>query len=121
MGMHAVTEQRRLQLLELDELRLFFYEKARIYKERTKQWYDKKIQQRELIPGQQLLLYNSRLKLFHENLKSRWLGSFKLVKVYLYGVVNLKDERTCQEFKVNGHRVKHYMGTEVNSLNEDPV
>ena len=33
---HAAAEQRKLQLCELDELRLFSYENPRIYKERTK-------------------------------------------------------------------------------------
>ena len=41
---HAATEQRKLQLCELDELRMFSYENARIYKERTKHWHDKHIQ-----------------------------------------------------------------------------
>lgn len=41
--MNAAAEQRKLQLCELDEWRLFSYENARIYYERTKQWHDKKI------------------------------------------------------------------------------
>ena len=35
-NMNAAAEQMKLQLCELDELRLFSYENARIYKERTK-------------------------------------------------------------------------------------
>ena len=34
--MHAAAEQRKLQLCELDKLRLFSYENARIYKEKAK-------------------------------------------------------------------------------------
>ncbi|KAH9793304.1 Ribonuclease H [Citrus sinensis] len=41
---HVTAEQKKLQLCELDELRLFSYENARIYKERTKHWHDKHIQ-----------------------------------------------------------------------------
>ena len=37
MGMTAAPEERKLQLFELEELQLFFYEIARIYKEKTKQ------------------------------------------------------------------------------------
>ncbi|KAH9792219.1 hypothetical protein KPL71_004032 [Citrus sinensis] len=48
--MHAAAEQRKLQLCELDELRLFSYENARIYKERTKHWHDKHIQHRQFNP-----------------------------------------------------------------------
>ena len=71
---------------------------ARIYKEKTKQWHDQGIQQRELIPGNQVLLYNSRLKFFLEKIKSRWSGPFKLVKVHPHETVELLHERTCQEF-----------------------
>ena len=36
LDIYAAAEQRKLQLCELDELRLFSYENARIYKEKTK-------------------------------------------------------------------------------------
>ena len=49
--MHAVAEHRKLQLSELEELRLFSYENARIYKEKTKQWHDQRIQQRKFVPS----------------------------------------------------------------------
>ncbi|KAH9649617.1 hypothetical protein KPL70_026044 [Citrus sinensis] len=107
--MHAAAEQRKLQLCELDELRLFLYENARIYKERIKHWHDKHIQHRKFTPGQLVLLHNTRLRLFPGNLKSRWSGPFKLLKSYPHGAVDLLDEQTGHEFKVNGHRVKHYI------------
>ena len=106
---HAATEQRKLQLCELDELRLFSYENARIYKEKTKHWHEKHIQHRHFSPSQLVLLHNTRLRLFSGKLKSRWSGPFKLLKFYHHGAVNLLDEQTCQEFKVNGHRVKYYI------------
>ena len=40
------------------------------------------------------------------------------MKVFSHGVVELQDERIGQEFNVNGHRVKHYMGTIVNHPTE---
>ena len=52
IDMHAAAEHRKLHLCELEELRLFFYENARIYKDKTKQWHNKRIQQMDLIPGQ---------------------------------------------------------------------
>ena len=39
--------------------------------------------------------------------------------VYLHGDVDLLDVRTGQEFKVNEHRVKHYMDTIVDHSKED--
>ena len=88
---------------------MFSYKNARIYKERIKHWHDKHIQYKKLIPGQLVLLYNTRLRLFSEKLKSRWSGPFKLLRIYLHGAVDLLDEKIGQEFKVNGHRVKHYI------------
>lgn len=54
-----------LQLNELEEHRLFSYENAEIYKEKTKKWHDRKCLQRELSEGDLVLLFNSRLKHFH--------------------------------------------------------
>ena len=53
-------------------------------------------------PGQLVLLFNSRLKLFPKKLKSRWSGPFSVVAVSDKGVVEVKDERTGESFKVNG-------------------
>ena len=37
VDMNAATEQRKLQLCKLEELRLFSYENVKIYKEKTMQ------------------------------------------------------------------------------------
>ncbi|KAL2492590.1 Reverse transcriptase domain-containing protein [Abeliophyllum distichum] len=60
----AAGEKRLLQVNEMDEFRLEAYENAKLYKERTKKWHDMHIQRRSFEVGQQVLLYNSRLKLF---------------------------------------------------------
>ncbi|KAH9802442.1 hypothetical protein KPL71_001386 [Citrus sinensis] len=116
---HAAAEQRKLQLCELDELRLFSYENIRIYKERTKYWHEKHLQNRQFSPGQLVLLHNTKLRLFLRKLKSRWSGPFKLLKFYPHGAVDLLDEQIGQEFKVNGHRVKHYTHPVANCSKED--
>ena len=64
MDSTLVGEKRLLQLSELDEFRDEAYENARIYKEKTKAWHDKHITRKEFTAGQQVLLFNSRLKLF---------------------------------------------------------
>lgn len=56
-----------------------------------------------------MLLFNSRLKLFPGKLKSRWTGPYTVVKVFPYGAVEIKGY-TCPEFKVNGQRLKLYLG-----------
>ncbi|XP_073133757.1 uncharacterized protein [Henckelia pumila] len=114
MDIEASGELRKLQLTELDEFRNDAYENAKIYKEQTKKWHDKNIVPREFEPGQKVLLFNSRLKLFPGKLKSRWSGSFMVEKVYPHSAIELRctDGRI---FKVNRQRVKHYYGTEVRS------
>ena len=67
----ASREQRRLQLLELEEMRLTAYESSRLYKERVKTYHDKKVLKKNFQPGQQVLLFNSRLKLLPGKLVSR--------------------------------------------------
>ncbi|RYF42833.1 MAG: hypothetical protein EOO38_19340 [Cytophagaceae bacterium] len=105
----ASGQQRLLQLNALDELRREAYENARIYKEKTKAWHDKHIVRKDLKPGQKVLLYNSRLKLFPGKLKSRWSGPFEVVNVYPHGWVELAN-RQGERFKVTGQRVKPYFG-----------
>ena len=103
----ATGEKRLLDLNELDELRLDAYESAKLYKERTKQWHDKKILKREFQVGEQVLLYNSRLKLFAGKLKTKWSGPYMVTKVFPHGGVEIWRE-TSGAFKVNGQRLKHY-------------
>ncbi|WP_216667707.1 hypothetical protein, partial [Proteus mirabilis] len=75
-----------------------------------KRWHDKKILDRHFEPGQQVLLFNSQLKLFPRKLKSRWSGPFTIAKVYPYGAVEVEDNESKRTFKVNGQRLKHYWG-----------
>ncbi|KAM6575270.1 hypothetical protein CsatA_023597 [Cannabis sativa] len=111
--LQAAREARLLQLNELEEMRFFSYENAKLYKEKTKRWHDKRIQHRVFEEGQQVLLFNSRLKLFPGKLKSRWSGPFTIVKVYPFGAVDIKNEQSGRVFQVNGQRLKHYIGGEV--------
>ncbi|XP_038876478.1 protein NYNRIN-like [Benincasa hispida] len=71
-----VGEVWKLQLNELVEWRMNAYENAKLYKERTKKWHDNCISKRTFFVGQQVLLFNARLRLFQRKLKSRWSGPF---------------------------------------------
>nr|GEZ87223.1 reverse transcriptase domain-containing protein [Tanacetum cinerariifolium] len=57
-------DHRKLQLNELNELRDQTYENSLIYKEQTKKLHDDKIKNRIFNVGDQVLLFNSRLKIF---------------------------------------------------------
>ena len=43
--------KRRIQISELEELRLKAYNSASIYKERMNRWYDKRLQNKEFKEG----------------------------------------------------------------------
>ena len=88
----AIKEKRLLQMNELEELRNRAYDNAKIYKEKTMKWHDQMILRREFKAGEQVLLYNSRLKLFPGNLKSRWSGPYIVVASTPFGAVTLKTE-----------------------------
>ena len=105
----AAKEDRLLQLNELEELRNEAYDSARIYKDKTKKWHDERILRKEFKAGDQVLLFNSRLKLFPGKLKSKWSGPFTVVSSTQFGAVTLRNSKK-EEFKVNGQRLKHYLG-----------
>ncbi|GJW11525.1 reverse transcriptase domain-containing protein [Tanacetum coccineum] len=102
--------QRKVQLNELSELCDQAYANSLIYKEKTKRIHDAKIKNYVFNIGDQVLLFNSRLKIFSGKLKSRWSGPFTIVQVFPYGTVEL-SQNSGPNFKVNGHRLKHYFGS----------
>nr|GEY05699.1 reverse transcriptase domain-containing protein [Tanacetum cinerariifolium] len=105
-------DHQKLQLNELNELRDQAYENSLIYKEKTKKLHDSKIKNRIFNVGDRVLLFNSRLKIFSRKLKTCWSGPFTIAKVFPYGTVEL-SQPDGPNFKVNGHRVKHYFGGDV--------
>jgi hypothetical protein len=106
-----------LDLSSLDEWRNEAYENARLFKEKVKQWHDRRIRKREFHVGDKVLLYRSRLRFFACKLLWKWEGPFVIEEVYRSGAVkiaSLKDDTTQV---VNGQRLKHYISED--SYNED--
>nr|GEU85090.1 hypothetical protein [Tanacetum cinerariifolium] len=99
-------DHRKIQLNELNELLDQAYENSLIYKEKTKRIHDFKIKNCVFNVGDRVLLFNSRLKIFSDKLKTRWSGPFTIAKVFPYGTVEL-SQSDGPNFKVNGHRIKH--------------
>ncbi|XP_058776313.1 uncharacterized protein LOC131650626 [Vicia villosa] len=106
LEMQQAGIERKLQLQQLEELRLEAYESSRIYKEKTKHFHDKMISRKEFSVGQQVLLFNSRLKLMAGKLRSKWIGPFVVTNVFPHGAVEIKSAGTDKVFKVNGQRLK---------------
>nr|GEY14139.1 reverse transcriptase domain-containing protein [Tanacetum cinerariifolium] len=88
----TIGDFQKLQLNELSELRDQAYENCLIYKEKTKRIHDSKIKN----------------YIFH-------VGPFTITKVFPYGTVEL-SQPDGPNFKVNGHRVKHYFGGDIPQL-----
>ncbi|GJX37509.1 reverse transcriptase domain-containing protein [Tanacetum coccineum] len=105
-------DHRKVQMNELNELRDQAYENSLIYKEKTKRIHDSKIKNRVFNVGDRVLLFNSRLKIFSSKLKTRWTGPFTVAQVFPYGTVEL-SLTNGPNFKVNGHRLKHYFGGDI--------
>nr|GEZ20316.1 DNA-directed DNA polymerase [Tanacetum cinerariifolium] len=108
-------DHRKIQLNELNELRNHAYENSLIYKEKMKRIHDFKIKNCVFNVGDQVLLFNSRLKIFSGKLKSHCSGPFTITKVFPYGTVELSQANE-PNFKVNGHRIKNYFGGDVPQL-----
>ena len=105
---------------ELDEFRNEAYENTRIYKEKPKSWHDKHIVRKGFESGQQVLLFNSRLKLFPGKLMLKWSSPFTIVQVFPYGGVKIMHPEKGQ-FKVNAQRLKPYFGGEFHARRQDTI
>ncbi|KAM1996770.1 hypothetical protein ACFX15_029683 [Malus domestica] len=95
MDIDAARVHRKLQLNELEEIRHEAYENAWIYKDKTKAYDDKMLCTKTFSKGQKVLLFDSRLRLFPDKLRSKWIGPFVITNVFSHGAVN-------------GHRLKPY-------------
>ncbi|XP_057803291.1 uncharacterized protein LOC131018596 [Salvia miltiorrhiza] len=94
-------------LTELDEWRNEAYESSRIYKERAKKFHDLNIRTKEFKPGHEVLLYDSKLRLYPGKLQSRWRGPYVVHKSNWNGTYELFASNGST-FTVNGHRLKPY-------------
>nr|GEW56850.1 reverse transcriptase domain-containing protein [Tanacetum cinerariifolium] len=110
--LQTVGDHIKVQLNELNELLDQAYENSLIYKEKTKRIHDSKIKDRVLNVSDRVLPFNSRLNIFSGKLKTRWSGPFTITHVFPYGTVEL-SQTDGLNFKVNGHRVKHYFGEDI--------
>jgi len=63
MDLEAAGDKRKMQISELEEWREKAYHNAKIYKDRVKTWHDKRIKKKDFTPSDNVLLFNSRVKL----------------------------------------------------------
>lgn len=103
---------------ELAEIRNKAYESATLFNVNTKAWHDKQFKLKEFVPGDKVLLYNSKLKLFPGKLRSRWTSLYEIVEVFSHGTVKIKNLHEWSTFKVNGQKLKVYHGGTFNAHEE---
>ncbi|XP_016195230.1 uncharacterized protein LOC107636218 [Arachis ipaensis] len=118
LGLRGAGIERKVQLQELECLRLEAYENSWLYKEKVKVVHDRNIKRREFRVRDLVLLYNSRLRLMPKKLRFRWEGPYRVEKVEPYGVFHLSHPSSPIFFKVNGHRLKLYHGEKLKNNKE---
>jgi hypothetical protein len=102
MDLKQAREYWKRQISKLEEWRDKPYHSASIYKERTKRWHDKRLKPKTFNPGDKVLLFNSRVKLFsHGKLRNKWLGPYHVIDTSPHGAITIQDDDS-NAFKING-------------------
>nr|XP_009770411.1 PREDICTED: uncharacterized protein LOC104221115 [Nicotiana sylvestris] len=110
LDIEAAGTTRITEFHELGEFQNLAFESTRLYKERMKKLHDQNIVERDFKPEDMVLLCNSTLWLFPGKLKSRWSGPYRVVEVFPSGAVEIASEKDSHTFRVNGQRLKLYIG-----------
>ncbi|XP_076951353.1 uncharacterized protein LOC143624666 [Bidens hawaiensis] len=82
------ARKRYFQIHELEELKDAAYSRSLNIKEKTKALHDRRLKGK---------------------LSSKWTGPYLVKEVFPYGVVELENPDNGTSWKVNGHRLKHYL------------
>ncbi|CAM8999298.1 unnamed protein product [Rhodiola kirilowii] len=77
-----------------------------IYTKRTKVCYDKRMVHRKFGRGERVLLYKSRLKLFHGKLHTRWSAPYTVERAHLDD--HQLSTKGGKSMVVDGQSLKHY-------------
>jgi hypothetical protein len=121
LDLESTVVKRRIQISELEEMRLKAYENASIYRERFKRRYDKRLKKKKFKEGDKVLLYNSRFKTFGKGkLQSKWDRPYIVHSVLSNGAVTIMDV-TGYQFMVNGQRLEVYYKPDVVPLHHIDV
>ncbi|GJX43957.1 reverse transcriptase domain-containing protein [Tanacetum coccineum] len=121
LDLTLASKSHLMQLNELAKLRDDAYESTRIYKEQTKKWHDSRLcGDKDFKVGDQVLLYNSRLKMYPGKLKSKWSGPNIVKTMYPHGAIEITD-RDRFSFKINGQRLKKYYGGDIDKEDDEVI
>jgi hypothetical protein len=73
LNLLKVGTHHQLQMSKIEELCNDAYENSRIYKEWVKAFHDRHISRKSFHPGQKVLLFDAKFKLFLGKLRSKWI------------------------------------------------
>lgn len=101
---------RLIALEDLEEARIEALERTMDIQAKKKEEYDAKLPgDNGIEKGGLMLLYDNRHKQFPGKLHTRWMGPYKVTKIYPNGTLQLEDlQRVWLDTRVNGSRVKKY-------------
>jgi hypothetical protein len=109
MDLKAAGTKRKIKIAELEEWREKAYHSAKLYKERTKRWHDKRIKIKQFKSGDKVFLFNSHVHLFgHGKLCSNWEGPCLVLHAIDHNAVTLQ----CDDgytIKANGQCLKLFL------------
>jgi hypothetical protein len=101
MDLKAVGTKRKIQIAELEEWREKAYHSAKLYKERTQRWHDKRVGTKQFKSGDKVLLFNSHIHLFsHDKLHSKWESPYLVLHATDHDAVTLQCD-DGDTFKAN--------------------
>jgi hypothetical protein len=109
MDLKASRTKRKIQIADLEEWREKAYHSAKLYKERTKRWHNKRIKIKQFKLEDKVLLFNSRVHLFgHGKLHSKWEGPYFVLHGMDHGTITLQCD-DGDTFKANGQHLKLFL------------
>jgi hypothetical protein len=89
-GPHGGGDKKENSDSELEEWREKAYHSAKLYKEGTKRWHDKRIKIKQFKSGDKVLLLNSHVRLLgHGKLHSKWEGPYLVLHATDHDAVTL--------------------------------
>ena len=65
-----------------------------------KKYHDQKIDNRDFMVGDLVLLFNSRLRLFSGKIKPKWTGPYLITQLFPHGEIEFEKKEGVR-FKVN--------------------
>jgi hypothetical protein len=121
MDLKAAGTRGKIQIAELEEWREKAYHNAKLYKERTKRWHNKRIKIRQFELGDKVLLFNSHVHLFgHGKLRSKWEGPYLVLHAADHGAATLQCD-DGDTFKANCQYLKLFLEPDPQDFEEVDV